>query len=95
MSMLPQKGSPCSPGAKLTRPHSDPDEEVNESGGEVVEALPHPINENHGRVGSGGGSLARGTLASYFFYKAHTDLTSCLTGECKCRLTEEDVDTKP
>jgi hypothetical protein len=60
----------------------------------VVEISSHPINSKHGRVGHGIRLLVESSPFNDFFCKAHTDLRSHLTEECKCTLAEEDADTK-
>jgi hypothetical protein len=52
-----------------------------------MESMEEPTMEN--RV------VSQSSLSSEFSYKAHADLILHLTEECKCSLTEEDVDTKP
>jgi hypothetical protein len=63
--------------------------------GEVFEISFHPIDGKHGSVDRGGRLSTRGLPVNEFSCKTHTDLRSCLTEECKCSLTEEDVDAKP
>jgi hypothetical protein len=62
--------------------------------GEVVETLFHPINRKHGKVGRGGRLSAKSSPVKRCSYKAHTDLSSRPTEECKCILKEEDTNAK-
>jgi hypothetical protein len=62
--------------------------------GEVLETSSHPINGKNGRTGHGGRLPAESSPVNGFSCKAHTDLISLLTEECKCRLIEEDADAK-
>jgi hypothetical protein len=62
--------------------------------GEVAETSSHPINGKHGKLVVEADCQPKVPLSTYSPAKAHTDLRSRLTEECKCKLTEEDVDTK-
>jgi hypothetical protein len=62
--------------------------------GKVVETSFHHLNGKHGRTGHGGQTISRKFPCHGFSCKAHTDLILRLTKECKCSLTEEDVDAK-
>jgi hypothetical protein len=60
--------------------------------GQVVETSSHPINGKHRRAGHEGRLSVESSPINGFFCKAHIDLRSHLTEECKCRLIEEDAD---
>jgi hypothetical protein len=60
--------------------------------GEVFETSSQPINGNHGELSMEADCQSKVSPVNGFSFKAHTNMRSCLTKECKCILTEEDAD---
>jgi hypothetical protein len=63
--------------------------------GKVVETSFQHINGKHGKSRHGGKTVSQKFPCHGFSHEAHTDPFLHLTAECKCIMTEEDVDAKP